>query len=76
MAAFKLVRVMQGSGWPSGHIAVDEYVTYPGKPGGNEMCLTFDTCNFDELSSEIDNLIEELEKIRAIAAQKFIEWNA
>ena len=75
MAAFKLVRVMQGSGWPSGHIAVDSYLTYPDRPGGNELCLHLDTCKFEELSREIDKLIEELEEIRAIAPQKFDEWN-
>ena len=76
MAAFKLVRVMQSSGWPSGHIAVDSYFTYPDKPGGNEKCLHLDTCKFEDLSSEIDKLIEELEQIRALAPQKFDEWNA
>jgi hypothetical protein len=75
MAAFKLVRIMQGSGWPSGHVAVDKYFTYPDRPGGNETCLTLDSCKFEELSREIDLLIEELEKIRADAPAKFAEWS-
>jgi hypothetical protein len=76
MAAFKLVRVMQNDRWPSGHIAVDQYFTFPDKPGGGEWCLTFDTCNYAELSNEIDNLIAELEEIRVAAPKKFEEWKA
>lgn len=71
---FKLVRVMMGSGWPSGHIAVDRYWTWPDKTGGSEMCLTQDAQNFDELSFEIDELIKELEEIRAAASKRFEDW--
>jgi hypothetical protein len=76
MAAFKLVRIIQGSGWPSGHIAVDQYFTYPDKTGGSEWCLTLDTCSAEELSAEIDTLIAELEAIKAIAPKKFAEWKS
>lgn len=72
----KLVRVLQGSGWPSGHVAVDRYFDWPEKPGGNEMCLTQDATSFDELSREIDELIKELEKIRADAPARFEAWDA
>ncbi|MEO5494067.1 MAG: hypothetical protein ABIR08_08570 [Sphingomonas sp.] len=76
MPRFKLVRVMMGSGWPSGHIAIDEYHTFPNKAGGGEMCLTLDAQNTQEISKEIDELILELEEIRATAGARFEEWNA
>lgn len=61
-------------GWPSGHIAVDYYQTWPDKTGGGEMCLTGDTVSADELSKEIDGLIAELEEIRAEAPARFDNW--
>ncbi|MDQ2893874.1 MAG: hypothetical protein M3R64_12420 [Pseudomonadota bacterium] len=75
MKRFKLVRVMMGSGWPSGHIAIDNYHTFPDKPGGNEKCLTLDAQNDSELSSEIDALIAELEEIRTSAVVRFRDWH-
>ena len=76
MKRFKLVRVMMGSGWPSGHIAIDAYHTWPDKAGGNEMCLNFDTVSAEELSNEIDQLIAELEEIREEAPKRFEQWQA
>lgn len=67
---------MMGSGWPSGHIAVDRWWTWPDKPGGDEMCLTQDAQNFAELSFEIDELIKELEEIRALASKRFEDWKS
>lgn len=74
MRRFKLVRVMMGSGWPSGHVAIDWYHRFPGKAGGNELCLTGDTQDADELLSEVDALIAELEALRAEIPQKFAQW--
>lgn len=72
---FKIVCVMQGSGWPSGHIAIDRYWKYEGKPGGNEMCLSDDTCTPAELVSEIDNLISELEVLKLEVPNRFKQWD-
>ena len=66
---------MMGSGWPSGHIAIDWYHSYPDKPGGNESILTDDTQNAEELVREIDLLIEELQELRQAAPQAFDRWN-
>lgn len=74
MRTFKLVRVMMGSGWPSGHIAIDHYQTYPDKPGGTEMCLNGDTENAEELLGEIDGLIAELLAIRSEVPARFEQW--
>lgn len=74
MKRFKLVRVMMANGWPTGHVAVDYYHTWPDKAGGGEMCLTLDTVSADELSKEMDGLIAELEVIRAEAAKRFADW--
>jgi hypothetical protein len=74
MKRFKLVRVMMGSGWPSGHIAIDHYHTFPDKAGGKEKCLTLDTEDEVELSKEIDELIAELEDLRASAPARFAAW--
>lgn len=71
---FKLVKVMMGSGWPSGHVAINFYHTWPDKAGGGEMCLNFDTVSAEELSNEIDQLIAELEEIRAEAPKHFKRW--
>lgn len=65
-----------GSGWPSGHVAIDWRHTYPDKPGGGEICLTTDSEDADELSLQIDELIAELEAIRAEAPQRFARWAA
>ena len=72
---FKLICVMQGSGWPSGHVAIDSFLQYEGKPGGSEMCLNHDACTAEELVSEIDKLIGELEELKLEAAERFNQWN-
>jgi hypothetical protein len=72
---FKLVCVMQGSGWPSGHIAIDRFMTWDEKPGGSEMCLNHDTCSTVELVAEIDSLIAELEELKLEAPRRFEQWN-
>ena len=71
---FKLVRVMMGSGWPSGHVAVNYYCTWPENTGGGETCLNLETVSAEELSTEIDKLIAELEEIRAEAPKHFKRW--
>jgi hypothetical protein len=74
MRRFKLVRVMMGSGWPSGHVAINEYITYPDHVGGREMCLNTDTENPNELISEIDGMIAELEAIKREVPSRFASW--
>jgi hypothetical protein len=71
---FKLVRIIMGSGWPSGHVAVDRHYRWPEKPGGDEICLTLNCETAEELSGYIDELIGELETIRAEAPEKFARW--
>ncbi len=75
-ARFKFVRTMMGNGWPSGHVAVDHYETWPERPGGGEWCLTGDAQTPEELSLEIDKLIGELEDLRAKAPKEFARWKA
>jgi hypothetical protein len=54
--------------------AIDHYHTFPDKAGGKEMCLTLDTEDEVELSKEIDELIAELEDLRASAPARFAAW--
>ncbi|KQN05640.1 hypothetical protein ASE82_01350 [Sphingomonas sp. Leaf230] len=64
-----------GSGWTSGHVAVDEYHSFPSTRDQNgkplHICLTQDAQNFSEFSREIDILIQELEAVRLIGKRKF-----
>lgn len=76
MGRFKLVRAMMADGWPSGHVAIDQYHTYPDRAGGGEYCVTDDTCDTEELSRKIDTLIAELQEIRVIAPKRFKQWKA
>jgi hypothetical protein len=71
MGQFKLVPISMGSGWISGHVAIDEYYTFPDREGEKEMCLNLDTQDFAEFSTEIDRLIAELELVRETARRKF-----
>ena len=71
MAQFKFVSVPMGSGWLSGHVAVDEYYRWPDKPRGNNLCLNADTQDYMEFSSEIDRLIKELERVRKAGRRHF-----
>lgn len=71
MSRFKFVPLLMGSGWISGHVAVDEYHRWPNKEGGQEIFLNVDTQDFEEFSEEIDKLIAELEEVRDIARRKF-----
>jgi hypothetical protein len=63
-----------GSGWPSGHVAVDEYSKWPDNPGGNEICLNGDTVNAAELEAEIDLLIDELRELKSQVPKRFEQW--
>jgi len=67
---------MMGSGWPSGHVAIDRYYMWPDNAGGGEICLTSDAENFDEFSHNIDEFITELEAIRLEAPKRFSQWKA
>jgi hypothetical protein len=72
---FKLVCVNMGSGWPSGHVAVDRYINYPDRAGGNEICLNHDTDKASELEHEIDALIAELQALKLEVPKRFQQWN-
>ena len=76
MKSFKLVRVMMGSGWPSGHVAVDWHHSWPNNTGGNEILLNGDTSTPQELIMEIDHLIEELQKLIKDVPHRFAQWRA
>ena len=71
---FKLACVLQGSGWPSGHVAIDNYISWHDKTGGNEMCLNHDTVCASELINEIDAMISELEALKKQVPQRFEQW--
>jgi hypothetical protein len=73
---FKLVCVNMGSGWPSGHVAVDCYHTWPGRAGGSEIFLNGDTDKASELEHEIDKLIAELQALKREVPKRFEQWNA
>ena len=65
---------MMGSGWPSGHVALDRCHEWPDNAGGKEICLNGDTCTSDELISEIDKLITELTQLRKTVPRRFAQW--
>ncbi len=71
MGQFKFVTIAMGSGWLSGHVAVDDYHTWPNNDPARHICLNGDTQNFEEFSSEIDRLIAELEDVRKTAKRVF-----
>lgn len=73
---FKLVCVNMGSGWPSGHVAVDYYYSWPDRAGGKEICLNYDTDKASELENEIDNLIAELRALKLQVPERFEQWKA
>ena len=66
--------VVQGSGWPSGHVAIDRFYGWDDKPGGQEMCLNLDAISPTELISEIDGLIAELIELKSEVPQGFQQW--
>jgi len=71
MGAFKFLPLQMGSGWLSGHVAVDEYRTWDDKPGGKNIILNSDTDSFREFSAVIDDLIAELEEVREVGRRAF-----
>ena len=71
---FKLVCVLQGSGWPSGHVAIDHFVSWSDTTGGQEICLNHDTENASELVDEIDRMIAELKSLREQVPERFAQW--
>lgn len=74
MGTFKLVKVMMGSGWPSAHVALNEYITYPDKAGGAEWLLTPDSDSPADFAFNVDELIAELEALKVLAKDKFQQW--
>ena len=73
---FKLVCVNMGSGWPSGHVAVDLFYSWKDRPGGNEICLNLDTDQVSELETEIDKLIAELQALKKEVPVRFSQWKS
>ena len=63
-----------GKGWPSYQVAIHEPWSNPDKPGGGEMLISHDADTFENFSSEVDELIEELEEIREQGRRKYAEW--
>lgn len=76
MKRFKLVCVNMGSGWPSGHVAIDYYHSWPERAGGKEICLNGDTDKASELEHEIDQLIAELQALKLEVPKRFAQWSA
>ena len=75
---FKLVCIAMGSGsgWPSGHVAIDHYHTWPDRPGGKEMCLNYDTDSPAELISAIDEMIDELVELKSQVPARVAQWQS
>lgn len=71
MGHFKFVALQMGSGWNSGHVAVDEYYSWPEKVKGKGVFLNLDTQNFEEFSREVDGLINELENVKRTGKRFF-----
>lgn len=71
MPQFKFVAIPMGSGWLSGHVAVEQYFQWPEQDKERNLCLNFDTQDFEEFSAEIDRLIDELEGIRELGRSHF-----
>ena len=73
---FKLVCIAMGSGWPSGHVAINRYHTWPDRPGGTELCLNYDTDSPAELMAAIDELIAELEDLKSQVPARSAQWQS
>ena len=72
MSRFKLVPQSMGSGWISLHVAVDE--RYRWENSSDEVYLTLDAQNADEVCREIDKLVIELQDLKGQARRKFAGW--
>jgi hypothetical protein len=68
---FDLFPARYGSGWVGVHVAVKETVTPPGMsmPRG-VYCIGLEAENADELDAAIDQLIEELQELKAVGRRK------
>ena len=69
MKRFKLIWTVEGSGWKGMRVAVDAYFQQKNSPA--EIVLTSDAENAEEVCSEIDELINELQKLKTSAKRKF-----
>jgi hypothetical protein len=69
MKRFKLIWTKEGSGWRGMRVAIDAYIEQKNIPG--EICLTYDAENAKQVCMEIDELIDELQKLKTSAKRRF-----
>jgi len=72
MKQFKLTPGKVGSGWLGMYVAVDTYFQFEGT--GENICLTAEAENAEEVAGYIDELIEQLQELKLVAARKFDGW--
>ena len=72
MNQFKLIPGEVGTGWVGMYVAVDTYFKFDGT--GEDICLTAEAVNAEEVASYIDELIEELQALKGTAKRKFAGW--
>jgi hypothetical protein len=72
---FKVLPAMHGGGWLGLHVAVDYYIRPDALgPDSAEIVLTVEAENPEEFDGLVDELIAELEGLKAIARRKLEGW--
>lgn len=71
--AFDVLVVEHGSGWKAVHVCVQEWHV-PGRLVDKEgiICLTFEAIQHDEFERDIDELISQLQSLKAKGRQAII----
>ncbi len=72
MNQFKVTPGRVGTGWLGMYVAVDTYYKFDGT--GENICLTAEAQNAEEVASYIDELIEQLQELKLTASRKFEGW--
>ena len=74
---FKVLPAIHGSGWLGLHVAVDSYIKPDALgPDSSEIVLTVEAETPKEFEELVDELIAELEGLKAIARRKLEGWPA
>lgn len=72
MGSFELFPAKHGTGWIGIHVKVKEWLRPPGFANCNGMiCLSHEAENSAELDGYIDELIAELQALKATGRRKF-----
>lgn len=69
---FELFSSKYGSGWEGVHVKLKQWYRPPGFDGCDGLiCLTLEAENQAELDENIDELISELQALKAVGRRKF-----